>query len=145
MIQRIQSLFLLLSGAGFFALLGLPFAESDQVADPYFQDKLLQVTDHTILLVLAIGGGILSLAAIFLFNNRSLQQRISYLVIIFSLFMGLAVVWLAFIQGDNYEPKVELTDKMGLYMPAISLIAAILASYFIGKDEKLVKSMDRLR
>ena len=145
MIQRIQSIFLLLASGGFWSLFKLPFANSDKVSSPIFEDSIFNLFDNTILLVLAILGGIISISAIFLYNNRQLQLRLGYLNIICALFLGLVACWLVFIQANQYTPAIEINDNIGLYMPLLSLIFAILANYFIKKDDKLVDSMDRLR
>jgi len=38
-----------------------------------------------------------------------------------------------------------VNDGFGIYLPLIGIIMAVLANRFIKKDDKLVKSMDRLR
>jgi len=145
MIQRIQSLFLLLASVCFWVLFKLPFATSSAVASPIFEDKVFNINDNTILLVLAILGGVLTLANIFLFNNRPLQMRLNYLNVIFALFLGTVAFWLVFSNGQEIGNAVEISDGMGLYFPIGALIFVILSNVFIKKDNKLVKSMDRLR
>lgn len=145
MIQRIQSIFLLIASGGFFSLFGLPFAKSDQAASPLFQDQLFNIHDHLILLILTVLGGVITLAAIFLYKNRLLQKRLGIIGIISAIFVGAVSFWLMFEQGKQIENNVEIADQAGLFMPAVSLIMIILANIFINKDEKLVSSMDRLR
>lgn len=145
MIQRIQSVFLLLASLSFWSLFKLPFAASDKTASPFFEDQLLNINDHTLLLILSILGGLVTAASIFLFKNRTLQMRLGILNIIFSIFLIIVAVWLVFSKAPSIDSTLEISDKMGLYMPVISLILVGLANYFIKKDENLVKSMDRLR
>lgn len=147
MIQRIQSLLLLLASVGFWGLFKLPFAESDKSVSPFFEDNLLNINDHTALLVLTILGGVLTVVSIFLFKNRNLQLRVGYLNMIFAFFLALVAGWLIFSNGPIIEQSqsVEIADKAGIFLPIFSLIMVIIANYFIKKDENLVQSMDRLR
>jgi len=43
------------------------------------------------------------------------------------------------------EALGAVNDGLGIYPPIVALIFAVLAGRAIGKDDKLVKSMDRLR
>jgi len=145
MIQRIQSVFLLLASIAFWSLFKLPFALSNKTASPFFEDQVLNLNDHTVLLVLCILGGILTAVSIFLFNNRKLQLRLGILNSIFSIFLIAVAVWLVFSEAPAIDSSLEISDQIGLYMPVVSLIFIILANYFIKKDENLVRSADRLR
>ena len=145
MIQRIQSIFLLIAGGGFFSLFKFPFAMSNETVTPIFEDQLYTIQDNPILLGVCILGGILSLGAIFLFNNRILQKRIS----LFGAFIGLVLagfaIYLMTSINQDVPSNVGIETQAGLFMPALSVLMLILASVFINKDEKLVRSSDRLR
>jgi len=145
MIQRIQSLFLLIASIGFWLLFKFPFASSDKSVSPFFDDQLFNISDHTVLLALTILGGLLTLVSIFLFNNRALQLRINYLSLIFAFFLAGVAFWLIYSNGKELGDAVNIEDQTGLYFPIVSFFLIILANYFISKDSKLVKSMDRLR
>ena len=145
MIQRIQSVFLLLAAVGFAGLLKLPFASSNMNQSPIFEDGLFNVFDNSILLVLCIAGAALALINIFLFKNRELQLRIGYLLIICSIFLPLVAIWSFYTIKENFSADLNIADSIGLYLPIVSLVGAILANRFISKDKKLVSSMDRLR
>jgi len=43
------------------------------------------------------------------------------------------------------DTKIDIEPGLGTYFPLISLVFLVLAYRFILKDEKLVKSADRLR
>ena len=90
-------------------------------------------------------GGLLSIVAIFLFNNRPLQAKLSYLAIVFSILLPLVAFLLLFNEQTFTTQSDKIDDAFGLYLPFISLIFSILAARFIGKDESTVRSMDRLR
>ena len=145
MIQRIQSIFLLIASVSFFSLFYFPFAKSDKTATPLFQDQIFNINDHILLLIFTVLGGVISLGAIFLFRNRLLQKRLGILGIISAIFIGAVSFWLMFDEGNQIDNSVEISDQAGLFMPAVSLVMIALANYFISKDEKLVSSMDRLR
>ncbi len=144
MIQRIQSIFLLLSGLSFFGLFGLDFLTNDKnTSIPLLQDHVFDINDHTGLLILTGLGGALALINIFLFKNRALQINISRLVSLLSLALLALAVFLAYsshlfdIQGNHFG--------IGGALPLLGLVFALLAAKYIRKDDKLVKSMDRLR
>jgi predicted small integral membrane protein len=145
MIQRIQSLFLLVSSASFFSLFGFPFASSDELTEAFLSDQVYDVQDHIVILILTIAGGLLALGAIFLFKNRKLQLRISYLTLVITILLPLVVIFLFYSEATKNYLNVQIDDRLGIYMPVIGLIFTLLAIRFIRKDDKIVKSMDRLR
>jgi hypothetical protein len=144
MIQRIQSIFLLLASVALWLLFMIPFALSDKSATPFFEDHLFSVQDHVILLVLCILGASISLINIFLYNNRVLQLRLGIIGIIASFFLGLVAIWLIYSNADKMS-DVVIEDQFGIFLPVIAIILLVLANRFIKKDEDLVDSMDRLR
>lgn len=144
MIQRIQSLFLLLAAIALGSLIKVPFAMTQTASSPFFEDLLFNVQDHTILLILSIVGSAVGLISIFLYQKRGVQLRLGYLGIICSLFLAIVSFWLIYSNADAIESNT-IEDQIGLYLPPIALVMFILANYFIKKDENTVKSMDRLR
>lgn len=145
MIQRIQSIFLLLSGISFFSLFGLPFATSTVAIPNLFSDLVYNIQDSPILLVLTILGGIISVGAIFLFNNRGLQVRLSYLATVTSILLLIVALLLVYNERTTDAGAETITEGFGIALPILSLIFSILAARYIGKDENTVRSMDRLR
>jgi len=145
MIQRIQSVFLLLCSASFFGLLGVPFATSSVSLPELFSDMVYDVSDNIILLILCILGGIISLGAIFLYNNRGLQLKMSYVATMLSILLPLTAFLLVYNEGTGSANADKIDDAPGLYLPLLGLVFSVLAARFIQKDENTVKSMDRLR
>ena len=146
MIQRIQSIFLLLVAVAFGLLFAWPFAISDKTDNNLFADQLYNVQDHILLIIMAAMGGLAALIAIFSFRNRKAQAKLTYLPIILSILIPIMVV--VFFTNQSSESAVgadDIEDQIGLYLPVISLIFGILALRSINKDEKTVRSMDRLR
>ncbi len=141
MIQRIQTVFLFLAGVASLGVFGLPFASTDNsVANSIFDDKLFNAQDHISMVVLFAVAGALALAGIFLFKNRLLQMRITLFAIIAT--VGGTVLALVFFSQAGIQTAEA---GIGSFFPLLALIAGLLAYRFIKKDEKLVKSMDRLR
>ena len=146
MIQRIQSIFLFLASLATFGLFGLPFASTpDAIAgSTIFGDTLYNLQDHIGLLVLFGLGGLLALVAIFLFKNRKLQLNLGRFALIANV-IGLILAIVLYYNDSGTLGAVDPNDEAGLYMPFIAVVFLGLALRFISKDEKLVKSMDRLR
>ncbi|MEM6321192.1 MAG: DUF4293 domain-containing protein [Bacteroidota bacterium] len=146
MIQRIQSIFLLLAAAAVFALFALPFGTSDNaIADSaLFNDQVFNMQDHVGLLALFCGAGAITFAAIFMFNNRPLQLTLSRVAIIANV-IGIILGVVLFMRDSPAMGAAVPNEEFGLGMPILSILFAALAMRSINKDDKLVKSMDRLR
>jgi len=146
MIQRIQSVFLLLAAAAAFGLFALPFASTNKAIanSSIFQDNLYDINDHIGLLVLFCGAGALAFISIFLFKNRKTQLLVGRLAIIANI-IGLVLAIALFMNDRGTLGEQTPDDGLGIFLPIAFLIFAFLAQRFISKDDKLVKSMDRLR
>ena len=145
MIQRIQTIFLLLAGGAFGSLFFLPFAAtSSPESTGIFSDSVYDVMDNPALLSLAVAGIGFALIAIFMFKKRPLQMRLGYLGMVIAILIPIVSLLYFSSQVGTLEDQPS-TDELGMFMPAAALLFLGLANYFIRKDDKLVKSMDRLR
>lgn len=146
MIQRIQTIFLLMASAAAFGLFGLPFASTAVAinSSSLFDDQVFSITDNPALLALFCAAGGLSLISIFLFRNRKNQLLVGRIAIVADL-IGLVLAIILFMQDKDNLGNASPNDGIGLYLPLIFLVFGLLAQRFILKDEKLVRSMDRLR
>jgi hypothetical protein len=151
MIQRLQSVFLLLAAAMMALLFAKPlsFLAIDQVPESgregMLADGLFEIQDHTLLAVMTGIIIVLTVAAIFLYKNRVLQIKIGWatvVLIIITCITSVIFFWQAY-QGLAGPAQVNI--KLGYAMPVLAIIFLILAIQYIGKDEKLVRSADRLR
>jgi hypothetical protein len=100
----------------------------------------LTAQSNLLLLILTSGVGIASLIAIFLYKNRKMQFRIALITLLVSL-LNLGIY---FSEAQKFVPgegKYDLTAVFAIFIP-ILLFFAIRG---IRRDEKLVKSLDRLR
>jgi peptidoglycan/LPS O-acetylase OafA/YrhL len=146
MIQRIQSIFLLLGGGAFLSLLALPFATTAKpvATSAFFADSAYTIQDNIGLMVLFIGAGALAIIGIFMFNNRQLQMRLTIFSAIAAI-IGIVLTVLFFLQNSNSAGNQPINDGLGVYLTPVGLALIFLAYRFINKDDQTVKSMDRLR
>jgi hypothetical protein len=139
MIQRIQSLYLLISAISIFTLFFLPLATSLGVDDSWFSDSRLDAYD-TPVMAIAVGGGLMAFLAIFLYGQR---QRQLFIVRIAMLFMVVLIGYAAFLLFQS--PVEGMSVGAGFSLPVLSLITGWFALKGIQKDDQIVKGMDRLR
>ena len=146
MIQRIQTIYLALAAACAFGLFGLPFATSTQNADAtsLFADGIYNINDHTALLALFCAAGALVLISIFLFNNRQQQLLMGRFAIIANT-IGIILVLIFLYQDGAQTGAAEVNEQLGIGLPILFIVFALLAQRAISKDEKLARSADRLR
>jgi hypothetical protein len=158
MIQRVQTLFLL--GVIAIAVVLFFFPLASFLSDfYYFKLYLLQMKSmapgneemfseyFTLpLLALNVATGLVALIAILYFKKRMLQLRL----VRFAFLLEIVFIALIFFY---YIPQIEeslvatsdYTGVVGIYLPLGSLLLLILANRFIIRDEKLIRSADRLR
>lgn len=145
MIQRIQTLFLFLAAACFAILFKAPMATSDKPTAQFLADQVYTIQDHLALLVLVIFGIAIALITIFLYNNRKLQIKLGYGVILMSIVLPLVSFLLLNNDTVNQDRTAQIHDQWGMFIPLLSVLLVLLANHYIRKDDQLVKSMDRLR
>lgn len=135
MIQRKQTLWLLLSAVCGVLSFFMPFY-SGQLKDGKY-DKLNAGYDFFLILLTGVSV-LLALTIIFLYKKRKLQLRLCVLGIIFSLIN--VVVY--FLQIQKFQTgSVSLSCLLAFGI----IVGYIMAARGIWKDEKLIKTLDRLR
>ncbi|MFZ9301115.1 MAG: DUF4293 domain-containing protein [Chitinophagaceae bacterium] len=141
MIQRIQSLWFLLASVAGFLTYQLPLWEGRLMENGI---KKFNATDNLLFFALTMAISILALSTIFLFKNRQLQKKLSVIGILVSL----GLIALEFYFVNDFKTTLNLSEstwKPGALMPILIAIFFFLALQGIRKDEKLIKSLDRLR
>lgn len=143
MIQRIQSVFLFLAAAVCLVLFTLPVATTStpEAASGLFADGQYTLSDDPILMGFFGLAGLLLVLGIFLFRNRPLQIRLSWL----SIALVLGGVGYGFYLLSTDEAQDEAQAAIGIALPLLAIALAYLAKTYIHKDERLVRSADRLR
>jgi hypothetical protein len=122
MIQRIQTIWLFLCAI---------------IASLLMFVSLLEQTNYDLLLKVESGLiVVLSIVTIFLYRNRPLQIKLCYGILVL-----LILSYLAF-----FLPDAKIVGgKLPVVFPFIAGIFDVLAICAIKKDEKLIRSLDRLR
>jgi len=144
MIQRIQSILLLLACGATLGLLKLPLIGSiPSTQSQLLADGALALNDHLGLIIAFAGAAVLTLLAIFLFRNRPLQMRVNLLSILFILAGAGRAVYLLMSQTEAALDQLRI--GVGTFLPLAGIILILMANRNIKKDEKLVQSLDRLR
>jgi hypothetical protein len=138
MIQRIQSIWLLLVAAFAAVTFRFPFANGDWTKDNLVGAVPLDATTTILLSIITVLTGALGFVAIFLFNNRRVQSRLCYMGIVLSI----VLLVLYFLEMQNFFNSV--IALWAVFHFAI-LGCYIMAARGIWRDDKLIKSMDRLR
>jgi len=121
MIQRIQTVYLFFAFCLMAALVLLPFSSS---------------------LIILIDSGVaalLSIINIFLYKKRKLQRKICYIILL--LLVLAYIIYFSFEYQNFSFSEIRYT----FIFPFIAVVFIYLAIRGINKDEKLIRSLDRLR
>ena len=155
MLQRIQTIWLFLATVALFALLLFPYL---QIIDVNGAPKVFKATgifetvngqvgqtkSFMALTVATVVLGLLPFITIFLYRDRKRQINLAYITIV--LILGY-IFWLLettkeFVGNLSLKPE---NYGLGVLLPSLAILFIIFAVKGIRKDEKLVKSADRLR
>jgi hypothetical protein len=163
MLQRIQSVYLAIVAIASLMLFFFPLAdyyndlegnykffiygmrcmdpEPKEIASAFFTSRLIFLP----LIFLTTASFIFSVAAIFLYKNRFLQIRICA----FNMITNIVLIMVVFFFYATKIQEVTKTEPeynyIGMVLPLVSIVFLILSNRAIRKDEKLVKSAERLR
>ena len=139
MIQRIQTLWLTLAALA--SLLTLKFSfYSGNKTDATKVKKWIELTATTnfIILVLTVGVAVTAIIVIILYKDRKMQFRLTVL----SLVISILNLFLYYNETKKFtEGNLDITALISLVIPVFLFFAA----RGIYKDDKLIKSADRLR
>jgi hypothetical protein len=158
MIQRIQTLYLSLAVVAIALLFVFPlaqfFAENGAYifsitglknmvpGDPAAFDPMIFLP----LVVVAIGLALLTLYTIFQFKNRALQVKLTNIGVLVAIALIMSIF---FLYVPLIEKKIAIvpdySKAFGIYLPLVALVFLVMANRAIKRDEKLVRSADRLR
>lgn len=156
MIQRIQSLFLFFVVAASVLLFFFPLAEflselhyfklymlelknmapsTDQIFSKYFTFPLIFFASVI---------GLLSLITIFFYKKRRIQILLIKISILLNIIL-IVGVFFGYPEVISKQINTEATFGISSYFSLISLVFLILANRGVKRDEKLIRSADRLR
>ena len=158
MIQRIQSVFLLIVGVCmictfFFPVLKkstskgtveLSYTEMTYTAKD--KKSASNTTKTFYMAILAAAAAVVSLYSISQFNKRLVQMKLGLMnSLVMCGILGFTMYYIS--QGEKMiGSNIGYQNfTIGFYLPIVALISNILANRFIRKDEKLVRESDRMR
>ena len=136
MIQRVQTIWMLLAAIAVFLTLKFSFYSGTLVTDNSFHS--LVATDNFLLMVLTSALGTAIVVNIFLFRYRQVQFKLC----IIALIVEVIILFLYVRELKNYSKG---TFDLWAIFHLITIVMLILAATGIYKDEKLVKDSNRLR
>lgn len=163
MIQRIQSVFLLVAAIILLVPFVLPFAVFSgtsgelvyTLASSRFEaaegPEGVSMTESPAFLPLALTclAFVGLIVCIFLYKNRKKQIRFAYLLIVVQLGigagMGLVMTYAAKQSGAFGVFVLDFGASLGILAPIAAILCTLMAITRIKKDEELVRSADRIR
>ncbi len=165
MIQRIQSVLLVFVLVGIILMFIFPVAtySLEDVAGTKMKTELnlfpkespsqINQADYINPIYLPITAtvlGILTLIIIFMYRNRILQIRMIAVAVLINLayialVFFLAVDGYAKILQEQFKTSVHISYFVGTYIPLVTIALLIWAQNAVKKDERKVRSADRLR
>jgi hypothetical protein len=141
MIQRIQSVWLVLAGIAGLITYRLPLWEGT------LQDKSVKSfigPESLLLFSVIVATCLLGFVTIFLYKNRTLQKNLAFVGMILSI----AIIALEYFIVEDFKTLQNFKTsawKFGAIMPGLMVVFFFLAYQGIRKDEKMIKSLERLR
>ncbi|MBC7509709.1 MAG: DUF4293 domain-containing protein [Ferruginibacter sp.] len=136
MIQRIQSVWLLIASIITFLTLKLSFYSGTYLPDNLYHQ--LNGTQNLPLMIATIGLGVLTLITIFLYKNRPTQLWLCIVAIL----LDVVLLFLYYRETSSFT-RGDYAFTAVLHF--IIITAVLLAARGINKDEKLIKDSNRLR
>jgi hypothetical protein len=160
MIQRIQSLLLFGVTVCMFLIFVFPIWRTQELASQPENPTTVVVDAFYIIFLhqavtvnqsawyiaaLAALAALTAMYTIFKFKNRTLQMKLgAFNLLVMSALLGSYFLAIRTAKDMLQQPG-EGSFLLGFYLPIIGIILTIIANRYIKKDEKLVRSIDRLR
>ncbi len=154
MIQRIQTVYLLLCFLLIGSMFFLPVANYLSVDELVYEQCMFQVNSYNEtgaqisvepfpVGIMASAIGIIFLVSIFLYKKRNLQGRL----IIFNMILIVGLLGLIYFYSSMIKAELEAKVTYGYVniAPIVALVLSYISYHRIRLDEALVKSYDRIR
>lgn len=153
MIQRIQSVYLLLASIAIYALFIFPVvntltsegARQIKITGVYetVSNQVVQTKPFTLMTIATATLGLIPLVLIFQFKNRKRQLILVYGFVVVMIAYSF---WISQIIKSAANTNLQISDyNIGAGLTSVAILFLVLAGKGIHRDEKLVKSADRLR
>lgn len=158
MIQRIQTVYLALAFIAMALLFAFPLAQffAENGAFVFSVTGLKNMVPgepdsfnsaiFLPIIVIATGIALLTLFTIFQYKNRSLQIKLTNIGVLSAivLIMGIFFLYIPMIE-KKISIVPDYSKSFGIYLPLVALVFLVMANRAIKRDDKLVRSADRLR
>lgn len=156
MIQRIQTVYLILSAFALLAMFLFPIAAFNLQQDSFYVldvfglkdagGNKVDVSANFAMPVIITVTALLIIFTLFQYRNRKRQMKLGRLA--YLLIAGILVALFFVIKSNAAHvpaEHAELSYGPAYFMPIVAVIFMFLANRSIRKDEELVRSLDRLR
>ena len=157
MIQRAQTVFLFLIGIGMGVCLSMPSWQKEGIPGERAELTAIDLTYAragaevsstptfyiAILALLAAG---IAFYSIFQYRNRLQQIKLGALnSLVMAALLGCQMYFATQVGEKLFEPTVQGKYTTGIYAVILALVCNMIANRFIRRDERLVRSADRMR
>jgi prolipoprotein diacylglyceryltransferase len=140
MIQRIQSIWLLLAGLAATAMLKFPLWKGTL---GNAADRAVTGSSYLPLFLLIAMTALVGFGAIFFFKDRKTQKALCWLGMLLSLFL----LFLEYMRAASLQRTAAYQGswQLSAALPIIIFVLFIMARSGIRKDEKMLRSLEKLR
>ena len=138
MLQRMQTIWLLLATVFSFLTLRFPVYNGNKLVNETSEYNMLSATSSLFLIILSVATGLIALIAVFLYKNRGLQQKLCFVGLLLYIISGM----LYYTQIKSFTEGAFTLWAVFYFLIPVCFILAIRGIY---RDQRLVKSIDRLR
>jgi len=140
MIQRIQSVWLLLAGLAATAMLKFPLWKGTLGSA---EDRVLTGSSYLPLFLLIVATGLVGFGTIFFFKDRKTQKALCLLGILFSIL----ILVLEYVRATGLQATAAYQGswQISAALPILLVVLFSMARSAIRKDEKILRSLDKLR
>ena len=108
-------------------------------------DTIIRTESTWYIAALAVAASLVALFSVVQYKNRLTQMKLGAL----NALLMAATLGISYYKIYQLEPMVNPEGQgniqLGFFLPALAMILNILSNRFIRKDEKLVRSVDRIR
>ncbi|HTN07515.1 DUF4293 domain-containing protein [Agriterribacter sp.] len=138
MLQRMQTIWLLLAAVFSFLTLRFPVYNGNKLVNGISEYNMLSATSSLFLIILSVAAGLIALIALFLYKNRGMQQKLCFAGLLLFIISGA----LYYMQIKSFAEGAFSLWTVFYFLIPVCFILAIRGIY---RDQKLIKSIDRLR
>ncbi|GAA4304042.1 DUF4293 domain-containing protein [Compostibacter hankyongensis] len=145
MIQRIQTLYLFFAAVVTAGIFYFDIYQATVMENGIKALKSMTFSDNYVGIILTVISIALSLVAIFLFKKRKRQAGLTWLNLLVTIGLFYWMYRSIELFRGSLTEVISSRYWIGAFLPVLSFVLLCMALYRIRKDEKLIRSLDRLR